>query len=187
MRFSTQAIRAGQPPDPITGAVVTPIHPSVNYVFREIGVPSAFEYSRSANPTRTAVETCLAALEGADHGLAFSSGMAACDAVLSILNPGDHVVSAGQIYGGVHRLFETVYKRRGVTVTYVASDSAANFDEAITDNTRLIWIESPTNPLLELVDIAAVAAVARARGVPLVVDNTFPSPCFQRQIGRAHV
>jgi cystathionine gamma-lyase len=182
MKFATKAIRAGQSPDPTTGAVIVPIHPSVNYVFKEIDVPSAFEYSRTANPTRMALETCLAALENAAHGMSFSSGMAAADAVLSILKPGDHVVSARQIYGGTWRLFESVYRPRGIDITYVDGDRVENFEQAIRPNTRLAWVESPTNPLLRLVDIAGVASVTHPAGVRLVVDNTFPSPFFQQPL-----
>ncbi|HPK03464.1 MAG TPA: PLP-dependent aspartate aminotransferase family protein [Candidatus Sumerlaeota bacterium] len=182
MRFATKTIRAGQPPDPVTGAVIVPIHPAVTFQFQEVGVPRAFEYSRTANPTRAALEQCLAQLEGAAHGLAFASGMAACDAVLSILDPGDHVVAAGQIYGGTFRLLQTEYARRGVTVTYVPADDPAAFARAIQPATRLVWTETPTNPLLQLTDIAAVAAAARRHAIPLVVDNTFPSPYFQRPL-----
>jgi cystathionine beta-lyase/cystathionine gamma-synthase len=184
MRFATKAIRAAQPPDPTTGAVITPIHPSVTYVFREIGVPNAFEYSRSANPTRATLEKCLAELEGAEFGLAFSSGMAAVDAVCSILRPGDHIVSACQIYGGTHRLFETVCKGRGITVSYVEGSDPANFAAALRPETRLAWIETPTNPLLHLVDVEAVSAITRKAGVPLVADNTFPSPFLQQPLSQ---
>lgn len=182
MEFATRAIRVGQAPDPTTGAVVSPIYPSVTYAFKEIGKPSAFEYSRSANPTRSALEECLASLEEAKHGLAFASGLAACDAVLSILRPGDHVVSATQIYGGTYRLFEEVYKPHGIEFTYVEGEDPAAFKRALTPRTRLAWIESPTNPLLKLVDIRAVAEICRAQGTALVVDNTFASPYFQQPL-----
>ena len=182
MQFETRAIRAGQNPDPATGSVIVPIYPSVTYAFHEIGQPSSFEYSRSANPTRTALESCLAALEEAKYGLAFASGMAACDAVLSLLRPGDQVVSASQIYGGTWRLFESVYKPRGVEIVYVEGDDPANFERAVSSKTKLVWIESPTNPLLQLVDIAAVARIAHAAGAHLVIDNTFASPYFQRPL-----
>ena len=182
MEFATRAIRAGQAPDPATGAVIVPIYPAVTYAFEGIAQPGPFEYSRSGNPTRAALETCLASLESAERGLAFASGMAAVDAVLSTLVPGDHVVSAGQIYGGTYRLLETVYKRRGVEVTYVDGRRPEAFSDALRPETKLAWIESPTNPLLELVDIAAVAAITKPRGIGLVVDNTFPSPYFQRPL-----
>lgn len=182
MKFSTLAIHSGQEPDPATGAIVTPIYQTVNFAFKGIEQPAAYEYSRVSNPTRAALESCLAALEKAEGGLAFASGMAACDAVLSILRPGDRVVSATQIYGGTYRIFETVYRPRGIEIDYVDGTDAGNFKPAITDRTKLAWIESPTNPLLELVDIGAVAAVTRAAGVRLVVDNTFATPYFQRPL-----
>lgn len=182
MKFSTKAIRAGQPPDPATGAIVTPIYQTVNFVFDEIGRPHGYEYSRSANPTRTALEQCLASLEEAASGLAFGSGMAAVDAVLSLLRPGDHVVSARHIYGGTFRLFEKVYVPRGVTFTYVDGTRLEAFAEAMRPATRLVWIETPANPLLQLVDVRAVAAIARRSGAKLVADNTFASPFFQRPL-----
>lgn len=182
MHLATRAIRAGQAIDPNTGAVVVPIYPAVTYAFKEVGVPSAFEYSRSANPTRTALETLLASLEEGTHGLAFGSGMAACDAAMAVLKAGDHVVSATQIYGGTFRLFEAIYKPRGIDFTYVDGLDPENFRRALTPKTRMIWIESPTNPMLELVDIAAVAQIAKGAGAVLVVDNTFASPVFQQPL-----
>lgn len=182
MKFSTLAIHTGQEPDPATGAIVTPIYQTVNFVFKGIEQPSAYEYSRVSNPTRAALETCLAALEMASGGLAFASGMAASDAVLSILRPGDHIVSAAQIYGGTYRIFETIYRPRGIEISYVDGTDANNFKSVISDKTKLIWIESPTNPLLELVDIRAVAAISRAAGAKLVVDNTFATPYFQQPL-----
>lgn len=182
MKFSTLSIHAGQEPDSATGAIVTPIYQTVNFAFKGIEEPSAYEYSRVSNPTRAALETCLAALEKAAGGLAFASGMAATDAVLSILRPGDHIVSAAQIYGGTYRIFETIYRPRGIEISYVDGTDANNFKPAITDKTKIVWIESPTNPLLELVDIRAVAAISRAAGAHLVVDNTFATPYFQRPL-----
>ena len=182
MRFSTKAIRAGQEPDPATGAVVVPIYQTANFIFQDVGKPKGYEYTRSGNPTRAALEQCLASLEEATFGLAFSSGMAAEDAVLSILRPGDHVVSAENIYGGTFRLFEKVYAPRQIGFTYVDGASPAAFAAAIRPSTRLVWVETPANPLLQLVDIRAVAAICKARGVRLVVDNTFASPYFQRPL-----
>ena len=182
MHFSTKAIRVGQAPDPTTGAIVTPIHQAVNYVFDEVGKPHNFEYSRSGNPTRTAFEQCLASLEEARFGVAFSSGMAAVDGVLSMLRPGDHVVSATHIYGGTFRLFEQVYKPRGISFTYVDGTVASQFQDALTPATKFFWIETPANPLLQLVDVRAVAAIARKAGVKVVADNTFASPYFQRPL-----
>ncbi len=182
MKFATKAIRDGQQPDPTTGSVIVPIYQTANFVFEGVGQPHAYEYSRSANPTRTALEQCLASLEEARFGLAFSSGMAAEDAVLSILRPGDHVVASENLYGGTFRLFEQVWRPRQVSFTYVAGSDPQAFAKAITSCTRLVWVETPANPLLQLVDLRAVAQASRAAGVPLVVDNTFASPFFQRPL-----
>lgn len=182
MRFSTKAIRVGQQPDPTTGAIVPPVYQAVNFVFDDVGRPHGFEYSRSGNPTRTALEQCLASLEEARHGLAFGSGMAAVDAVLSILRPGDHVVSAQHIYGGTFRLFEQVHRSRGVSFTYVDGTRPDAFAEAIQPATKLVWIETPANPLLQLVDVRAVSKIAHDRGAKVAADNTFPSPYFQRPL-----
>ena len=153
MRFTTKAIRAGQQPDPTTGSVVVPVYQTVNFVFDDIGRPRGYEYSQSANPTRTALEQCLASLEEAKYGLAFGSGMAAVDAVLSLLRPGDHVVSAEHIYGGTFRLFDKVYAPRGITFSYVDGTRPEAFARALRPNTKLVWIETPANPLLQLVDV----------------------------------
>ena len=182
MKFATKAIRVGQAPDPATGAIIVPIYQTVNFVFDQIGKPHGYEYSRSANPTRAALEECLAALEEAKFGLAFASGMAAVDAVLSILRPGNHVVSAEHIYGGTFRLFEKVYVPRGVTFSYVDGTRPEAFARALRPETKLVWIETPANPLLQLVDVRAVAALTKARGIPLVADNTFATPYFQRPL-----
>jgi cystathionine beta-lyase/cystathionine gamma-synthase len=182
MKFATKAIRAGQAPDPATGAIIVPIYQTVNFVFDQIGKPHGYEYSRSANPTRTALEQCLAALEEGRFGLAFSSGMAAVDAALSILRPGDHVVSAKHIYGGTFRLFEQVLVPRGIMLSYVDGTKPEAFAAALRPETRLVWIETPANPLLQLVDVRAVAAITRARGIPLAADNTFATPYFQRPL-----
>lgn len=182
MRFSTKAIRIGQQPDPTTGSIVPPVFQAVNFVFDDVGRPHGFEYSRSGNPTRTALEQCLASLEEAKYGLAFGSGMAAVDAVLSILRPGDHVVSAQHIYGGTFRLFEQVYRPRGVSFTYVDGARPEAFAGAMQPNTKLVWIETPANPLLQLVDVRAVSKIAHDRGAKIVADNTFPSPYFQRPL-----
>ena len=182
MKFSTKAIRVGQEPDPSTGAIITPIYQSVNYVFSDVGKPHNYEYSRSGNPTRAAFEKCLASLEEADYGLAFASGMAAVDAAVSILNPGDHVVSAEIIYGGTFRLFESIAKAKGVSFTYVDGTNVKAFQDAITPNTKMVWIETPANPLLQLTDVAAVSKVTGSNGIVLVADNTFASPYFQRPL-----
>jgi len=182
MRFSTKAIRAGQRPDPTTGSIIVPVYQAVNFVFDDVARPHGFEYSRSGNPTRTALEQCLASLEEARFGLAFGSGMAATDAVLSILRPGDHVVSAEHIYGGTFRLFEQVCRPRGVNFTYVDGTRPEAFAKAMQPATKLIWVETPANPLLQLVDVRAVAEIVHDHGAKLVADNTFPSPYFQRPL-----
>jgi cystathionine beta-lyase/cystathionine gamma-synthase len=182
MRFATKAIRAGQQPDPTTGAIIVPVYQTANFVFDDIGRPHNYEYSRSGNPTRTALEQCLAALEEARFGLAFGSGMAAVDAVLSLLRPGDHVVSAEHIYGGTFRLFEKVYAPRGITFSYVDGTQSEAFAGAMRLNTKLVWIETPANPLLQLVDVRAVAGITCKHGAKLVADNTFSSPYFQRPL-----
>ncbi len=182
MNFATRAIRAGQQPDPTTGSIIVPIYQTVNYVFQGVGKPSAFEYSRSANPTRRAFEQCLASLEEGRHGLAFSSGMAAIDAALSILQPGDHVVASENLYGGTYRLFETVWKLRGIQFSYVDGTRSSAFAEAIRPVTRMVWIETPANPLLQLVDVRAVAEITKRHEAVLVADNTFASPFFQRPL-----
>jgi cystathionine beta-lyase/cystathionine gamma-synthase len=182
MKFSTKAIRVGQPPEATTGSIVVPVYQAVNFVFDDIGRPHGYEYSRSGNPTRTALEQCLASLEEARFGLAFSSGMAAVDAVLSLLRPGDHVVSAEHIYGGTFRLFEQVYRPRGMSFVYVDGTRPQAFAEAMQPTTKLVWIETPANPLLQVVDVRAVAKIAHDHGAKLVADNTFPSPYFQRPL-----
>jgi cystathionine beta-lyase/cystathionine gamma-synthase len=182
MKFQTRAIHAGQDADPATGATIVPIYQTSTYTQEGLGKHKGYEYSRTGNPTRTALEECLASLEGATHGLAFASGLAATSAVLNLLSAGDHVVAAEDLYGGTYRLFERVYRRYGLTFTYVDARDPANLRAALRPETRLIWIETPTNPLLHLVDIAAAGAIAREAGVPLVVDNTFASPYFQRPL-----
>jgi cystathionine beta-lyase/cystathionine gamma-synthase len=182
MRFATKAIRIGQPPDATTGSIVVPVYQTVNYVFDDVGRPRGYEYSRTANPTRTALEECLASLEEARFGIAFGSGMAAVDAVLSLLRPGDHVVSVRHVYGGTFRLFEKVYAPRGIRFSYVDGTRPEAFAEALRPETKLIWIETPANPLLQLVDVRAVAGIARGHGARLVADNTFASPYFQRPL-----
>ncbi len=182
MRFATRAIHAGQEPDPATGATVLPIHPSSTFTQEALGHHKGFEYARTGNPTRSALETCLAALEEGEHGLAFASGMAATNAVLSLLQPGDQVVAAEDLYGGTYRLFEKVYRGWGLDFRYVDGRDPEAFAAALTPATKLVWIESPTNPLLHLTDIAAVAAICRAHGARLAVDNTFATPYLQQPL-----
>ncbi len=182
MKFSTKAIHAGQAPDPATGAVVGPIYQTSTFVFEDLGQSQKYSYSRWGNPTRSGLEECLAALEEAKFGLAFSSGMAAADAVLSVLRPGDHVVACRDLYGGTFRLFESVYVPRQIGVTYVDAADVEAFSRAVQPNTRLAWIETPTNPLLRLADIQALSRCVQGRNVFLVVDNTFASPFFQKPL-----
>lgn len=182
MRFETRAIHEGQPPDPATGAVTVPVFQTSTYEQDAIGKPRGFEYSRTGNPTRQALEQALASLEGGAHGLAFASGLAATAAVLQLLRPGDRVVAGDDLYGGTYRLLEQVYRPWGLEVEYVDAGSAEAVAAAARPGTRLVWVETPTNPLLKLVDIAAVAAVAREAGALLAVDNTFASPYFQRPL-----
>jgi cystathionine gamma-lyase len=180
--FATRAIHAGQDADTATGATVVPIYATSTYTQAAPGQHKGYEYSRSGNPTRTALETCLAALEGGERGLAFASGLAASTAVLSTLKPGDEVVAAADLYGGTYRLLERVYKPWGLTTRYTDDASPAGFAKLITKSTKLVWIETPTNPLLQILDIAAIAELAHKVGAPLAVDNTFASPYLQQPI-----
>ncbi len=181
--FETQAIHAGQPADPSTGAVVTPISLATTFAQDAVGKHAGFEYGRTGNPTRAALETCLATLEGAARGLAFASGMAAEDAVLrTLVKPGDHVVLPRDAYGGTFRLVARVYADIGVEWTAADLMEPDRLAESFTPNTRIVWIETPTNPGLGIVDIAAVSAVAHAHGVLVVVDNTFATPYLQQPL-----
>jgi len=182
MKFSTRAIHAGQEPDPSTGAIMTPIFQTATYAQTGLGEHKGFEYARTGNPTRSALEACIAALEDGQYGLAFASGMAAESAILSLLSAGDHVVACDDLYGGTYRIFERIMRRYNVEASYVPAGDVAGYEKAIRSNTRLVWLESPTNPLLNLVDIQAVAALAHNRNVPVVVDNTFASPYFQQPL-----
>jgi cystathionine gamma-lyase len=181
-RLETLAIHAGQAPDPVTGAVMTPVYLTSTYAQSAPGEHKGYEYSRTHNLTRHALQDCLAALEGGRHGLAFASGLAATDAILHLLEAGDHVVHSDDVYGGTFRLFDKVFRRAGLAFTPADLTDAAALERAFTPRTRLVWIESPTNPLLKIVDLAAVAARARARGVWTVVDNTFATPFLQRPL-----
>ena len=181
-RFDTLAIHAGQQPDPTTGAVMTPVYLTSTYVQDGPGHHKGFEYSRTQNPTRFALQDCLAALEGARHGLCFASGLAATDCILHLLETGDHVLASDDVYGGTFRQFDKVFRRHGLEFSYVDMTDPANVARGLKANTRLVWIESPTNPMLKLVDLPAVAALARAHGARTVVDNTFATPFNQRPL-----
>jgi len=182
MEFTTRAIHAGQAADPTTGATITPIYQTSTYTQQGLGDHKGFEYSRTGNPTRAALEECLAALESARFGLAFASGMAATAAVLSVLRPGQHVIAGDDLYGGTYRYFERVLKPIGVSFTYVPARQSAAYAAAVRPETALIWAETPTNPLLALVDLTALGTLARERGLTLVVDNTFATPYLQRPL-----
>lgn len=182
MEFETRAIHEGQKPDPQTGAVIVPIYLTSTYEQEAIGQHKGYEYSRTGNPTRQALEDALASLENAKFGLAFASGLAATTTVLSLLKTGDHIVAGDDLYGGTYRLLEKVVKNWGVDTTYVDIDNINDFESAIQSKTKLIWIETPTNPLLKIIDIAALANFAHQNNIILVVDNTFASPYFQQPL-----
>ena len=179
--FKTRAIHAGQPPDPATGVVVVPIYQTSTYAQQGVGQHRGYEYSRTGNPTRSALEDCIAALEGGRHGLAFASGMAAEAAVMQLLRPQDHTIAVDDLYGGTYRLFLKVLEPMGLTFSFCAGTVEA-VAAAWSERTRLVWIESPTNPLLKLADIAGISRLAHERGALLVVDNTFMTPYFQRPL-----
>jgi cystathionine gamma-synthase len=180
--FATRAIHAGQEPDPGTGAVAVPIYQTSTFAQESVGVHKGYEYARSGNPTRAALETALASLDGGRHALAFASGLAAETTVSLLLSAGDHVICGDDVYGGTYRLFDKIFKRLGLTFDYVDTSDAARVAAATRPETKLIWLETPTNPLLKLADIAAIGGLARPRGIITVVDNTFATPYFQRPL-----
>jgi cystathionine beta-lyase/cystathionine gamma-synthase len=184
MRFETACIHAGQEPDPTTGAVMTPIYQTSTYVQEGVGKHRGYEYSRTGNPTRTALESCLGELEGGQWGLAFASGMAATDTVLRLLAPGDHVLAGNDVYGGTFRLFERVYREYGLEFTYVDTSDLAMVEANLRDETRMVWLETPTNPLLTISDLPAIADLLsnRLERPWLIVDNTFATPYLQRPL-----
>ncbi|MDE2490640.1 MAG: cystathionine gamma-synthase [Elusimicrobia bacterium] len=180
--LSTLAVHAGQTPDPATGAIMTPVYLTSTYVQEWPDRHKGYDYSRTVHPTRRALEACLAALEGAAHGLAFASGMAAISTVVEALNPGDHVLCANDVYGGTYRAFTKVFARFGVKFTFVDMSDLEAVENAFTKETKLLWVETPSNPLLKIADIRALAALSRAKGAKLAVDNTFASPALQRPL-----
>jgi cystathionine beta-lyase/cystathionine gamma-synthase len=182
MGLGTKIIHAGAEPDPSTGAIMTPIYQTSTYVQEAPGVHKGYEYARSQNPTRTALEDAYAILENANYGLAFSSGVAATDAVIKLLEPGNEVICANDMYGGTYRLFTKVFEKFGIKFIYVDTTNAANVQAAVTASTKLIWLETPTNPLMNITDIAAVATIAKAANILLCVDNTFASPYLQNPL-----
>ncbi|CDS92584.1 MAG TPA: cystathionine gamma-synthase [Sphingobacterium sp.] len=181
-KFATKAIHAGQQSDPTTGAVMTPIYQTSTYQQASPGEHKGYEYSRGTNPTRKALEDCLAALENGQYGLAFSSGMAATDCVLRLLKPGDEVVTGDDLYGGSYRIFTKVYEAYGITFKFVNTSDVDAVRSAISDKTKLIWVETPTNPTLKIADVEAIGQVAKEKKVLYVVDNTFASPYLQNPL-----
>jgi cystathionine gamma-synthase len=183
MEFETRAIHAGQEPDPTTGALTVPIHQTSTYLQSAVGENKGYDYSRASNPTRSALETCLASLEGAEHGVAFASGLGAATTLMHLINPGDRVVAVNDVYGGVYRMFAQVYEPKGYVFEWVSHEEinenlAAHLDE----RTRIVWLETPTNPLMNVVDIRAAADAAHEAGAMVVVDNTFASPYLQQPL-----
>jgi cystathionine beta-lyase/cystathionine gamma-synthase len=183
VEFETRAIHEGQEPDPATGALTVPIYQTSTYVQDAVGEHKGYDYSRVANPTRTALQLCLASLESAEHGVAFASGMAAATTVMHLVNPGDRIVCVNDVYGGVYRLFSQVYAPKGYEFEYLpAPELSGNLGEHLDERTRLVWVETPTNPLLNVVDIQAAADAAHEAGAMVVVDNTFATPYLQRPL-----
>jgi cystathionine beta-lyase len=182
MRLATKFIHAGVEPDPCTGAIMTPIYQTSTYVQQAPGKHKGFEYARTQNPTRQALESALAAIENGKHGICFSSGMAAIDAVLKLLGPDDEVIATNDLYGGTYRLFTKVLAAYGIRFHFVGMSDPARIADHINDRTRLIWVETPTNPLMHIIDIEACAAIAREHGLWLCVDNTFASPYLQNPL-----
>src|SRR5947209_3416651 len=180
--FATRAIHVGQDPDSATGAVIVPIYQTSTYAQSEVGVHKGYDYSRTSNPTRAALEACLASLDSGRFGLAFGSGMAAEDTVLHMFEAGSHIIASDDVYGGTFRLFHRVLERVGLRFTFVDATRTHHVTDAMTDATRLIWLESPTNPLMKLIDIAEVSRAAHERNILVAVDNTFASPYCQRPL-----
>src|SRR5437879_4444197 len=182
MDFETRAIHEGQEPDPATGAVTVPIYQTSTYVQDAVGEHKGYDYSRVANPTRTALQTCLASLESAEHGVAFSSGLGAVTTIMHLLNPGDRAVLIADVYGGVYRMTSQVYEPKGYVFEYLPAAEFANLDRYLDERTRLVWVGTPSNPMLNIVDIRAAADAAHTAGAILVVDNTFATPYLQRPL-----
>jgi cystathionine beta-lyase/cystathionine gamma-synthase len=182
MDFETRAIHDGQEPDPATGAVTVPIYQTSTYVQEAVGVHKGYDYARVANPTRSALQECLASLESAEHGIAFSSGLGATTTLMHLVDPGQRVVLIADVYGGVYRMTSQVYEPKGYQFEYVPANEFPNLSEHLDENTRMVWVESPSNPLLNVVDIRAAADAAHEVGAILVVDNTFATPYLQRPL-----
>lgn len=182
MKFNTRTIHAGQEPERTTGAVMPPIFQTSTYAQEAPNVNQGYDYARVGNPTRTALEKMIAGLEDADHGICFSSGVAAIDAIIRMLKPGDHVIASNDLYGGTYRLFTTIYEPYGISFSFVDMTDVSNIQSEVKDNTKMIWIETPTNPLLRVVDISAIVEIARDDSILTAVDNTFASPYLQQPL-----
>ncbi|NRA11051.1 MAG: cystathionine gamma-synthase [Crocinitomicaceae bacterium] len=182
MKFGTKAIHAGVQADPTTGAIMTPIYQTSTYVQEAVGVHKGYEYSRTQNPTRHALEKNLAALENGKHGACFGSGLAAIDCVIKMLSPGDEVVSTNDLYGGTFRLFKTIFEKYGIKFHFVGMTDYSDVQAAVNENTKLIWVETPTNPMMNIIDIEAMAAISKKAGAMLCVDNTFATPYLQNPL-----
>jgi cystathionine beta-lyase/cystathionine gamma-synthase len=183
MDFETRAIHDGQEPDPATGAVSVPIYQTSTYVQEAVGEHKGYDYSRGGNPTRTALQLCLASLESAEHGIAFSSGLGAVTTIMHLVSPGERVVAVNDVYGGVYRMFSQVYEPKGYDFTWLPADEIGeSLSDALDERTRIVWLETPTNPLLNVIDIRAAAEAAHAAGAMVVVDNTFATPYLQRPL-----
>ncbi|KGO91770.1 cystathionine gamma-synthase [Flavobacterium subsaxonicum] len=182
MKFNTKTIHGGQHHDPSTGAVMVPVYQTSTFAQKSPGVHGGYEYSRAANPTRTALEDSLASIENGERGLAFSSGLAATDCVMKLLKPGDEVIAMDDLYGGTYRMFTRIYQDYGIVFHFVDMNDTAKFELLINDKTKLVWVETPTNPLMKLADIAAIAKITKAKNVLFAVDNTFATPYLQRPL-----
>ena len=182
MKFATKAIHAGVHPDPATGAIMTPIYQTSTYVQQEVGVHKGFEYSRSNNPTRKQLEDSIAALENGKYGACFASGIAAIDCVIKMLKPGDEVISTNDLYGGTYRIFKTIFEKYGIKFHFVPMGRADEVETYINDRTKLIWLETPSNPMMNIIDIKTIARIAKSNKALLAVDNTFASPYLQRPL-----
>ena len=179
MKFGTKAIHAGVEPDPSTGAIMTPIFQTSTYVQKSPGQHKGYEYSRTHNPTRTALQKSLAELENGKYGLCFSSGLAAIDAVLKLFNPGDEIISSNDLYGGSYRIFTKIFAKFGIKFHFVSMEQPENIREFINEKTKLIWVETPTNPMMNIIDIEGISKIAKEKNILLGVDNTFATPFLQ--------
>jgi cystathionine gamma-lyase len=182
MKFATKAIHAGQSNDPTTGAIMTPIYQTSTYVQTKPGNHKGYEYSRTGNPTRNALENNLASLEGGKHGLCFSSGLAAIDAIIKLLSPGDEVISTNDLYGGSYRIFKKIFENFGIKFHFTAMNDVKEMENLVSSSTKMIWIETPTNPMLNIIDIAAISKISKSNDLLLVVDNTFATPYLQKPL-----